>query len=192
MYMKPKISPAIKYLMLDNMRKLVDAGAFIRISKDVDTLNNIKYNFYTKRNVRYTIIFEAEFNDINGKYPLDFEELYEKQAKLLETKDESDSNLSNTAVIEKIDFNPEEIKTDINDLLKDVNIESVQLEAEDSYKEEEKLENSSYKVDYDTELSFIKDRVPKSKVIINETNSDDIKQDVDKESLNNILDDLDL
>ena len=195
MYMKPIISPAIKYLMLDNMKKLVDAHAFIRASKDTDALDNIKYNFYTKRNVRYTIIFETEYNDINSNYLSSFEELYNKQVKLLEQKEVKDDFLDKTTTIERVSFDTETKSSNLNDFLKNINIENVHIDAESSYKEESKLEEKekNHKIDYDEALAFMKGRLPKSKVIINEKNSDDEeKREVNTDSLGNILEDLDL
>jgi len=98
MYLKPKVSPAIKYLMYDNMLKLVDANAFIKVEKQEDALNNIKYNFYTKRNVRYTILFPAQFKDINLKYLLDFEELYKRQDEILKASSAKDAAISESAI----------------------------------------------------------------------------------------------
>ena len=197
MYMRPKVSPAIKYLMLDNMQKLVDVGAFIRVSKEEDALGNIKYNFHTKRNVRYTIVFEAGFNEINGRYLMDFEELYNKQMKLLEEKKEEEKEeiLDHTVTIEKVSFDYEAPKKDINDFLKDAEIEEVNEEENiEETKETEDKKEKNVKIDYDEALSFQQERLPKSRVIINETNSEDEedKQEVDIASLDDILDDLDL
>lgn len=101
MYLKPKVSPAIKYLMYDNMLKLVDANAFVKVEKQEDALNNVKYNFYTKRNVRYTILFPAQFKDINLKYLLDFEELYKRQDEILKASSVKDAAISESAVTTK-------------------------------------------------------------------------------------------
>lgn len=101
MYLKPKVSPAIKYLMYDNMLKLVDANAFVKVEKQEDALNNVKYNFYTKRNVRYTILFPAQFKDINLKYLLDFEELYKRQDEILKASSAKDAAISESAVTTK-------------------------------------------------------------------------------------------
>lgn len=101
MYLKPKVSPAIKYLMYDNMLKLVDANAFVKVEKQEDALNNVKYNFYTKRNVRYTILFPAQFKDINLKYLLDFEELYKRQDEMLKASSAKDAAISESAVTDK-------------------------------------------------------------------------------------------
>lgn len=101
MYLKPKVSPAIKYLMYDNMLKLVDANAFVKVEKQEDALNNVKYNFYTKRNVRYTILFPAQFKDINLKYLLDFEELYKRQDEMLKASSAKDAAISESAITTK-------------------------------------------------------------------------------------------
>ena len=159
MYLKPKVSPAIKYLMYDNMLKLVDANAFVKVEKQEDALNNVKYNFYTKRNVRYTILFPAQFKDINLKYLLDFEELYKRQDEILKASSAKDAAISESAVKTKKEevtpgvnaevvnvFKQENKQVETFELKKDVHHgtnelkKEVQIEQKTTIKEDEDIE----------------------------------------------------
>lgn len=159
MYLKPKVSPAIKYLMYDNMLKLVDANAFVKVEKQEDALNNVKYNFYTKRNVRYTILFPAQFKDVNLKYLLDFEELYKRQDEMLKASSAKDAAISESAVTDKkVEVTPgasaevvnvvkqENKQVETFELKKDVHHgtnelkEEVQIEQKTTIKEDEDVE----------------------------------------------------
>lgn len=209
MYMKPKVSPAVKYLMYDNMLKLVDAKAFIRVEKIVDALNNVKYNFYTKRNVRYTILFPAQFIDINIKYMEDYENLYNKLESMLKIVEAENIGVSTDIATDKVsseivpgddgkvvdvetiaeekietfDVSTSLPKIEINNFINDVKLEQTKAEAEEEYNEEEKIEFSDKP--FDTPV--------KSKVVFNEdSENQDSHTDVDKGSLENILESLDL
>lgn len=133
MYLQPKITSVIKYLMYDNMSKLVDANAFVKCEKIEDALNNYKYNFYTKRNVRYTILFPAQFHSINSIYLDNFEKLYKKQLEILETKGKEEKTK-----MTKQEKHDEEIKKEI---------EVVETFDIDSYKNEKVEEKKEIKVE---------------------------------------------
>ena len=83
-------------------------------------------------------------------------------------------------------FEKEEEDAEIEEVNEEENIEET--------KETEDKKEKNVKIDYDEALSFQQERLPKSRVIINETNSEDEedKQEVDIASLDDILDDLDL
>lgn len=155
MYLKPKVSPAIKYLMYDNMVKLVDANAFVKVEKQEDALSNIKYNFYTKRNVRYTILFPAQFKDINIKYLLDFEELYIRQDEILKVK-----NAKEIAISEKV------LKKDNSQITPGVNAKVVNIVKKEE-KEEKKIETFELKEDVHHGTNELKESVEVEQKVLN-------------------------
>lgn len=213
MYIKPKIGNAVKYLMLDNMIKLVDAKAFIHTEKVIDALKNVKYNFYTKRNVRYTILFPAQFVEINLKYMDEFEKVYEEQLNILKsTPEETKESIFNDeslvdegktgiiliddSIIEKKEVQrTNEVSPKVyeqpNEFLKDVKIETEKFLIDEEYLTEQKILN--YEKEKKEVVPQVKEKAEKkeSRVIFREDN--DFKEDkLDVKDLKSILEVLDL
>lgn len=196
MYLKPTITPVVKYLMYDNMCKLVDAGAFIKCEKLEDALSNYKYNFYTKRNVRYTILFPVQFHNINAKYLESFEKLYRKQLVLL---DEA-KNQAKQPRISKETKAQEEIKKEISV------VETFDIDGYKPKREEVKEEVNVVKVEPIIEKEEIKEPVieevqkpvikeevkPEIKEEVKEEPKKEVKDEFNKDSLSSILSSLDL
>lgn len=207
MYIKPQVSNAIKYLMLDNIKKLIEAKAFVSALKVEDALKNVKYNFYTKRNVRYTILFPFQFIEANLSYLNQFDQIYEEQLKIFEielqdNEESSTTEVKSSQVTEKIIINEKEVSNQKkvinpkvydqpNEFINDVRLETEKFEIEEEYLTEQKIlncEKESFKV------PITKEVLPKkeSKVIFREEDEEDFKDEINKEYLGSILESLEL